>query len=140
MGDEALFRTVNEEAGARAAPAASGFSAAVRYAGEATAALGEVAQQLTFLEQTEHLHDRPDARDAREAAGRVIEDRLETAGTALWEAADSLHAASTTVSPPSSRLRAALTRTTNPAHKAMSAASAAPTAQAAPAVRNPRGR
>ncbi|MDT3725421.1 hypothetical protein ROS62_11150 [Streptomyces sp. DSM 41972] len=140
LGDEVLFRTVNKEAGSRTTPAVSGFSAAVRYAGEAATALGEVGQQLAFLEQTEHLHEEPDARDAREAAGLVIDHRLETADTALREAADSLHAASTTVSPPSSRLRAALTRTTTPAYGA-APASLAPSASApAPAARTVRGR
>ncbi|MFF7777016.1 hypothetical protein ACFZCG_21625 [Streptomyces tanashiensis] len=135
LGDEVLFRTVNKEAGARTTPTVSGFSAAVRYAGEAATALGEVAQQLAFLEQTEHLHEQP---DAREAAGLVIEDRLESADTALREAADSLHAASTTVSPPSSRLWAAVTRTPTPVYGAAPAAPA-PSASA-PAARTVRGR
>lgn len=140
LGDEVLFRTVNKEAGSRTTPAVSGFSATIRYAGEAATALGEVAQQLTFLEQTEHLHEQPDARGAREAAGLVIDDRLETADAALREAADSLHAASTTVSPPSSRLRAALTRTTTPVYGAAPASLAPPASAPAPAARTVRGR
>ncbi|MFC8010377.1 hypothetical protein [Streptomyces cinereoruber] len=139
LGDEVLFRTVNREPGARTTPAVSGFSAAVRYAGEAAAALGEVAQQLVFLEQTKHLYEQPDARDAREAAGLVIDERLETADTALREAGDSLHAASTTVSPPSSRLRAALTRTTTPGYGAALAAPAPSASAAAPSSRTVRG-
>ncbi|MFB6838938.1 hypothetical protein [Streptomyces sp. NPDC056361] len=126
LGDEVLFRTVNREHGSRTSLAVSSFSAAVRPAGEAASALGEVAEQLAFLERTEHLHERPDARDARETAGRVIDEALGTADTALREAGDSLHAASTAVSPPSSRLRAALNRTTTMCE-------AAPTAPAAPA-------
>lgn len=126
LGDEILFRTANREHRSRTSLAVPSFSAAVRPAGEAAAALGEVAQQLAFLERTEHLHDRPDTRDAREAAGRVIDEALGTADTALREAADSLHAASTAVSPPSSRLRAALGRTTTPVYEAVPAAPAAP--------------
>ncbi|MFI9208563.1 hypothetical protein ACIGW7_10500 [Streptomyces sp. NPDC053253] len=140
LGDEVLFRTVNREHGSRTSLAVSSFSAAVRPAGEAAAALGEVAQQLAFLERTEYLHDRPDTRDAREAAGRVIDEALGTADTALREAADSLHAASTAVSPPSSRLRAALTRTTTPVFESVPAAPAAPTPATAVVPRTVRGR
>lgn len=131
LGDELLFRAVDKSPGSPTGPAVSSFSAAVRPAGKAASALGEVAEQLAFLERTEHLHDLPDSRDAREAAGRVIDDGLGAANTALREAADSLHAASTAVSPPSRRLRAALGRTTTPA------ASASTTA---PAPRTVRGR
>ncbi|MET9059815.1 hypothetical protein ABZX99_18560 [Streptomyces antibioticus] len=140
LGDEVLFRTVNREHGSRTSLAVSSFSAAVQPAGEAAAALGEVAHQLAFLERTEHLHDRPDTRDAREAAGRVIDEALGTADTALREAADSLHAASTAVSPPSSRLRAALTRTTTPVYEAVTATPEAPTPATALVPRAVRGR
>ncbi|MFE2559713.1 hypothetical protein ACFXGT_27535 [Streptomyces sp. NPDC059352] len=140
LGDEILFRTVNKEHGSRTSLAMSRFSAAVRPAGEAAAALGEVAKQLAFLEETEHLHERPDARDAREAAGWVIDEALGMADTALREAADSLHAASTAVSPPSSRLRAALTRTTTPVYEAAPAATEAPPAATPVAPRAVRGR
>ncbi|MFB7463132.1 hypothetical protein ACFCZ1_06420 [Streptomyces sp. NPDC056224] len=140
LGDEALFRTVNGVHNSRTGRVVAGFSAAVRPAGEAASALGEVAEQLVFLEQTEHLHELPDGREAREAAGRVIDEALGTADTALREAADSLHAASTAVSPPSSRLRAALGRTTTPVHKAVPAAPAAPATATAVVPRTVRGR
>ncbi|MGW9115470.1 hypothetical protein ACWGRV_02325 [Streptomyces sp. NPDC055663] len=138
LGNEVLFRTVSREHDSRTSLAVSSFSAAVRPAGEAAVALGKVAQRLAFLEQTEHLHDRPDIRDAGEAAGRVIDEALGTADMALREAADSLHAASAVVSPPSSRLRAALTRTTTPVYEAVPATPAASTSAVAP--RTVRGR
>ncbi|WP_183068487.1 hypothetical protein [Streptomyces sp. gCLA4] len=140
LGDEVLFRTAHREHGSRTSLVVSSFSAAVRPAGEAAAALGEVAQQLAFLERTEHLHDRPDTRDAREAAGRVIDEALATADMALREAADSLHAASTAISPPSSRLRAALGRTTTAVYEAVPAAPAAPAPATALVPRTVRGR
>ncbi|XEC32567.1 hypothetical protein JAO84_05255 [Streptomyces fradiae] len=140
LGDEVLFRTVDKSPGSSTSLTVSGFSAAVRPAGEAASALGEVAEQLAFLERTEHLHDLPDSRDAREAAGRVIDEALGTADTALRGAADSLHAASTAVSPPSRRLRAALGRTTSPAYGAVPAAPAASASATTPAPRAVRGR
>ncbi|GHD48797.1 hypothetical protein GCM10010317_026760 [Streptomyces mirabilis] len=79
-------------------------------ADEAASALGAVAHQLSFLDQSEHLRDQPDTRDAREAATRVMDDALGMTDTALREAAYSLHAASATVSPPSVRLHAARSR------------------------------
>ncbi|MFE6101311.1 hypothetical protein ACFVQ4_15230 [Streptomyces laurentii] len=140
LGDEVLFRTVNKESGPRTSETVSSFSAAVRPAGEAAAVLGDVVQQFAFLERTDHLPDQPDIRDAREAAGRVIEEALRTADSSLREAADSLHAASTAVSPPSARLRAALGRTTSPAYEAVPATPTSSTAPTAPAARTVRGR
>ena len=112
LGDEVLFRAASRDREAHTARVATGFAAAIRPAGEAAAALGAVAHQLSFLHQTEHLRDQPDARDAREAAARVMDDALGVADTALREAADSLHAASTTLSPPAARLQAARHRST----------------------------
>ncbi|WP_405848489.1 hypothetical protein [Streptomyces sp. NBC_01518] len=112
LGDEILFRTVAQDREAHTARVITSFAAAVRPAGEAASALGTVAHQLAFLHQTEHLRNQPDARDAREAAARVIDDALGLADTALGEAADSLHAASATVSPPTMRLQAARHRPT----------------------------
>ncbi|KPI14560.1 hypothetical protein OK006_3256 [Actinobacteria bacterium OK006] len=107
LGDEVLFRAADPDREAHTARVITSFSAAVGPAGEAGSALGAVAHQLSFLEQTEHLRDLP---DAREAATRVMDDALGMADTALREAADSLHAASATVSPPSVRLHAARSR------------------------------
>lgn len=89
LGDEILFRTVAQDREAHTARVITSFAAAVRPAGEAASALGTVAHQLAFLHQTEHLRNQPDARDAREAAARVIDDALGLADTALGEAADS---------------------------------------------------
>ena len=126
LGDEVLFRAVARDREAHTARVATGFAAAIRPAGEAASALGAVAHQFSFLHQTEHLRDQPDARDAREAAARVMDDALGVADTALGEAADSLHAASATVSPPAARLQAARHRSTT--------ATPAPPPAVAPAV------
>lgn len=126
LGDEVLFRAAAQDQEAHAARVITGFAAAVRPAGGAAFALGAVAHQLSFLHQTEHLRDQPDARDAREAAARVMDDALGVADTALGEAADSLRAASAAVSPPAVRLRAARHRST--------AAAPAPLPADAPAV------
>ena len=126
LGDEVLFRAAAQDREPHAARVITSFAAAVRPADEAASALGAVAHQLSFLHQTEHLRDQPDARDAREAAARVMGDALGVADTALGEAADSLHAASATLSPPAARLQAARHRSTT--------ATPAPPPSDAPAV------
>ncbi|MFD4032083.1 hypothetical protein ACFWVP_16545 [Streptomyces sp. NPDC058637] len=115
LGNEVFLRAAAQDHEVHTARVIAGFAAAARPAGEAASALGETAHQLAFLNQTEHLRNRPDAQEAREAAVRVMEDALGSADTALREAADSLHAASATVSPPSVRLRAARSRSTTTA-------------------------
>lgn len=139
LGDEVLFRVAEQDQEAHSARVITSFAAAVGPAGEAASALGAVAHQLSFLNQTEYLRDQPDARDAREAAARVTEDALSMADTALREAADSLHAASATVSPPSARFQAARSRSTTAAPAFASPSPAVPGA-AAPADRIARGR
>lgn len=110
LGDEVLFRAADQDQAPHIARVMTSFVAAVEPAGEAASALGAVAHQLAFLNQTESLRDQPEARDAREAAVRVIEDALATADAALHDGANSLHSASATVSPPSVRLQAARSR------------------------------
>ncbi|MEV5679648.1 hypothetical protein [Streptomyces sp. NPDC052179] len=139
LGDEVLFRAVDQDQESRSARVITGFAAAVGPAGEAASALGAVAHQLAFLNQTEHLRDQPDARDAREAAVRVTEDALGVADTALREAADSLHAASATVSPPLVRLQAARSRSATAGLASASPSLAGPGAPA-PADQITRGR
>ncbi|RPK48696.1 hypothetical protein EES39_09230 [Streptomyces sp. ADI92-24] len=139
LGDEVLFRVADKDQEAHSARVITSFAAAVGPAGEAASALGAEAHQLSFLNQTEHLRDQPDARDAREAAARVTDDALSMANTALREAADSLHAASATVSPPSARLQAARSRSTTAAPASASPPPTVPGA-AAPADRIARGR
>lgn len=112
LGDEILFRAASQDQAPHTARMITNFAAAVEPAGEAASALGAVAHQLAFLNQTESLRDQPDARDAREAAVRVMEDALATADAALHDGANSLHSASATVSPPSVRLQAARSRST----------------------------
>lgn len=139
LGDEVLFRVADQDQEAQSARVVTSFAAAVGPAGEAASALGTVAHQLSFLNQTEHLRDQPDARDAREAAARVTEDALGVAHTALRDAADSLHAASATVSPPSARLQAARSRSATAAPASASLPPAVPGAPA-PADQITRGR
>ncbi|MFF5336903.1 hypothetical protein [Streptomyces sp. NPDC013181] len=111
MGHETLFADARDQE-AHAPRVIAGYSAAVGPTSEAASALGRVAEQLAFLDRTEHLRDQPDADDAREAAVGVIDEALGTAQTTLRAAADSLRVAAMTVSPPSVRLRAALSRST----------------------------
>ncbi|MFE3881861.1 hypothetical protein ACFXPQ_02870 [Streptomyces lydicus] len=139
LGDEVLFRAASQDREAHTARVITSFAAAVGPVGEAASALGSVAHQLSFLDQTEHLRDRPDAREAREVAALVIGNALGMADTALRDAADALHAASTTVSPPSVRFQAARSRSTIAAPSPVPSSASAPAA-ASPPNRITRGR
>jgi hypothetical protein len=113
LGDEVLFRSAERDRETSTGQVVTSFASALRPVGEAASSLGEVAHQLAFLDRTEHLRNQPDARDAGEAAVRVIDDALDMTGLALREAAGSLHAASAAMSPPSVRLQAARSRSSN---------------------------
>ncbi|MFM9578122.1 hypothetical protein [Streptomyces caniscabiei] len=140
LGDEILFRAADKDQAPHTARVITSFAAAVEPAGEATSALGAVAHQLAFLNQTESLRDQPDARDAREAAVRVMDEALATADAALHHGANSLHSASATVSPPSARLQAAHSRSATTARSPGSPPPNVTTAPAAPSDRITRGR
>ncbi|WP_433855467.1 hypothetical protein [Streptomyces kronopolitis] len=115
LGDQALFRANAENQAPHNAKVITSFADAVEPAGRAASALGAAAHQLAFLDQTEHLRDQPDARGAREVATLVIGNALGMADIALRDTADSLHAASATISPTSVRLQAARSRSTTAA-------------------------
>ncbi len=112
LADEVLFRTDAADTAPGAARIVTAFASAIGPAGRASAALGEVSHQLAFLSQTWPMRDKPDVRDVREAATHVIEDSLADAESALRDAADVLHAESTTIAQPSLRLQAARARST----------------------------
>ncbi|GGN51305.1 hypothetical protein GCM10012285_41290 [Streptomyces kronopolitis] len=139
LGDQVLFRANSENQAPHSASVITSFAAVVAPAGEAASALGAAVHLYSFLDQTEHLRDQPDARDAREGATRVAEGVLRKAHTALREVADSLHAASATISPPSARVQAARSRSTTAA-PAPTAPPATTPASAAAADRITRGR
>ncbi|MFE7271794.1 hypothetical protein [Streptomyces sp. NPDC057623] len=140
LGDEVLFRAAGQDQAPHTARVMTSFAAAVEPAGEAASALGAVAHQLAFLKQTESLRDQPDARDAREAAVRVMEDALASADAALHDGANSLHSASATVSPSSVRLQAARSRSTTAMPAPGQLPSGVTTAVAAPSGQLARGR
>ncbi|MER5972252.1 hypothetical protein ABT112_21350 [Streptomyces sp. NPDC002055] len=137
LGHEVLFRAVSQDRDAHTARVIASFAAAVGPVGEAASALGSVANQLSLLDQTEHLRDRPDVREAREVAALVIGNALGMADRALRDAADALHAASATVAPPSMWFQAARSRSTT---AAPSPTPALPPAAATPPDRITRSR
>ncbi|QHC21421.1 hypothetical protein [Streptomyces sp. GS7] len=139
LGNEILFRAAGQDQAPHTARVITSFAAAIAPADEAASALGAVAHQLAFLSQTEHLRDQPDAGDARQAALRVIEEALASADASLHDAANSLHAASATVSSPPMRLQAARSQSTTAA-PAPGPPTAGVSTSAAPSDRAVRGR
>ncbi|MEU9484537.1 hypothetical protein AB0D83_12890 [Streptomyces decoyicus] len=132
LGDQILFRANAENQAPHSAKVIASFAAAVGPASRAATALGSVANQLSVLDQTEHLRDQPDARGAREVATLVIGNALGMADKDLREAPDSLHAASATISSTSLRLQAARSRSTAAAPSPTPSSASAPAAAAPP--------
>ncbi|MFE7124919.1 hypothetical protein [Streptomyces sp. NPDC057617] len=131
LSDEVLLRVTAQDRAPHSDRVITAFASAVEPAGEAVAILGTVSHQLAFLAQIEPSHNHADVREAREASVHVLEDSLALAEAALYDAANRLHAASTTLLPPSVRLRAALSRSHSAADTAPSPAVGAKTASAA---------
>ncbi|WP_416484244.1 hypothetical protein [Streptomyces sp. CL12] len=140
LSDEVLFRAAESDQAPGTARAIGSFAEAITPASAATAALGSVAQQLAFLNRTEHLREQPDAADARAAAHMVIEDALDSAGAALHETARVLSDASASLSLPSNRIRAARSRSTTASSTSVAPAQAAVPKSVTPLGRQSQGR
>ncbi|MFF2078583.1 hypothetical protein ACFVXG_27990 [Kitasatospora sp. NPDC058162] len=143
MGDEFSARAAEQPAPGHAIRAAMAYAEAISNLGEASGALGEVAQQLGFLGETAEIRHLPWAREARKDAVRVIEYAVETARDELRHGAQALDQAARHLSPPSDDLRrhAALSRSAtavppSPVHPTDPAP--APAAPAAHSVRSQR--
>ncbi|MGW1052917.1 hypothetical protein [Streptomyces sp. NPDC002521] len=140
LGDEVRFRAADQRQASHTARVITNFAAAVEPAGEVASALGAVAHQLAFLNQTDGLRDQPDARAAREAAVLVIEEALATADAAVHDGSNSLHSASATISSPSDRLQTARSRSATTAPALGSPPPGVTTAVASSSDRFARGR
>ncbi|WP_327175419.1 hypothetical protein OG599_08915 [Streptomyces sp. NBC_01335] len=101
-------------------------------AGEATSALGNLASQLAFLNETEPQREQPDFREARQDALAAIENSIETADTSLRQTAKILVL--------SAQLKAARSRSTTTATAALPLSQAPATPPAAPHSRPTRSR
>lgn len=113
LSDEVLFRVADVErpVSREHRRLVGALSSAAASAGRALQGLTEVYEQLGFLYRFADHPDSPDLRDARQAAGRVIEDRLDEAREALLETYLTLHRASEDLLTPSPRTTAARSRT-----------------------------
>lgn len=130
LSEEVLFRIVDA-----ARPVSrehrrlvGALSSAAASAGRALQGLTEVYEQLGFLYRFADHPDSPDLRDARQAAGRVIEDRLDEAREALLETELTLRRASEDLLTPSPHTTAARSRTTTDAPVAAPRPTATPPA------------
>ncbi|MFJ7275430.1 hypothetical protein [Kitasatospora sp. NPDC098663] len=112
LGEEFSGRAAAQPAPGHAIRAAMAYAEAIGSLGEASAALGTVAQQLGFLGKTTEIRHLPWAREGRKDAVRVIEDAVETARDELRHGTRTLNQAAQHLSSPPGDLRrqAALSR------------------------------
>ncbi|RSS33617.1 hypothetical protein [Streptomyces sp. WAC08241] len=136
--DEVLFRAAEQKRDGHTPPAVMGFAAAVQPACQAISALGVVAHQLSARDQAGHLGDEPGAQDAGDVDRLVISNALGMADQALRETSEGLRAAAETISPSSTRVEAARSRSTTAAPSPTPPSPTVP--PAAPPGRNSRGR
>ncbi|MFJ6382696.1 hypothetical protein ACIQI7_22180 [Kitasatospora sp. NPDC092039] len=115
LGGEFSARAAEQPAPGHAIRAAMAYAEAIGSLGEASAALGTVAQQLGFLGETAEIRHLPWAREGRKDAVRAIEYAVETARDELRHGSRTLNQAALHLSPPAEDLRrqAALSRSAN---------------------------
>lgn len=138
LGDEVLFRAVEQDQSPHIGSAINGFASAIRPAGDAVYELSRITRAYAHLAQTEQQHEDPVTAKTREDARKTIEGTLRRFDTALSQAVSSLDSASANISPPSARMRAARSRSTTTPTSAPSPPS--PPTTAIPAPRPGRGR
>ncbi|MFJ6381384.1 hypothetical protein ACIQI7_15495 [Kitasatospora sp. NPDC092039] len=136
LGDELSARAARQPAHVDTIRAAMAYAEAVGSLGEASAALGTVAQQIGFLGKTAEVRHLRWAREARKDAVRVIEYAVEAARDELRHGAQTLVQTARRLSPSSDDLRqqAALSRSATAAPPVPAAPGGPALATAAPAA------
>ncbi|MGH4028723.1 hypothetical protein ACQB60_07280 [Actinomycetota bacterium Odt1-20B] len=111
---EVLTRTVDTDPGIDLGRVIYGYATASVPAGRAMSAYTEAFEQLGFLRRYTNAPDSPDLNDARQAASRVVQDRLDHVVKELRETTDSLRGSADLIDGTPPRILAALSRSARP--------------------------
>ncbi|WP_435220714.1 hypothetical protein [Streptomyces sp. Tue6028] len=114
LSDEVLFRAVGENPGLGFGPVIDTYTSAAVPAGRAIENYTEAYAQFGFLRRFAEAPDSADLRDARHAAFRVVQERMELVRSDLQEASDTLRNAADRLDGRPPRALAALSRSARP--------------------------
>ncbi|MEW2305391.1 hypothetical protein AB0958_36480 [Streptomyces sp. NPDC006655] len=114
LSDEVLFRAVDEDPGLDFGPVIDAYTSAAVPAGRAMENYTEAYAQFGFLRRFAEAPDSADLRDARAAAFRVVQERMELVRDDLQEVSDTLRGAADRLEGTPPRILAALSRSARP--------------------------
>ncbi|MBK6016656.1 hypothetical protein [Streptomyces sp. MBT53] len=114
LSDEVLFRAVDEDPGLDFGPVIDAYTSATVPAGRAMENYTEAYAQFGFLRRFAEAPDSADLRDARAAAFRVVQERMELVRDDLHEVSDTLRGAADRLDGTPPRVLAALSRSARP--------------------------
>ncbi|MGW2702374.1 hypothetical protein [Streptomyces sp. NPDC001340] len=114
LSDEVLFRAVDEDPGLDFGPVIDAYTSAAVPAGRAMENYTEAYAQFGFLRRFASAPDSADLRDARAAAFRVVQERMELVRDDLQEVSDTLRGAADRLYGTPPRMLAALSRSARP--------------------------
>lgn len=114
LSDEVLFRAVDENPGLDFGPVIDAYTSAAVPAGRAMENYTEAYAQFGFLRRFAEAPNSADLRDAREAAFRVVQERMELVRNDLQEVSDSLRGGADRLDGTPPRVLAALSRSARP--------------------------
>ncbi|MFE0256899.1 hypothetical protein [Streptomyces sp. NPDC059010] len=114
LSDEVLFRAVDEDPGLDFGPVIYAYTSAAVPAGRAMENYTEAYAQFGFLRRFAEASDSADLRDARAAAFRVVQERMELVRDDLREVSGILRGAADRIDGTPPRALAALSRSARP--------------------------
>lgn len=114
LPDEVLFRAVDEDPGLDFGPVIDAYTSAAVPAGRAMENYTAAYAQFGFLRRFAEALNTADLRDARAAAFRVVQERMELVRDDLQEASDTLRGAADRLDGTPPRVLAALSRSARP--------------------------
>lgn len=114
LSDEVLFRAVAEDPGLDFGPVIDAYTSAAVPAGRAMENYTDAYAQFGFLRRFAEASDSAVLRDARAAAFRVVQERMELVRDDLQEVSDTLRGAADRLDGTPPRILAALSRSARP--------------------------
>ncbi|MFC4607757.1 hypothetical protein ACFO9E_08005 [Streptomyces maoxianensis] len=115
LSDEVLFRAVDDDPGLDSRPTIYVYTTAAVPASRAVENYTEAYAQFGFLRRFAEAPDSPDLRDAREAAFRVVQERMVDVRENLQEVSNTLRGSAHRLDGTAPRILAALSRSARPA-------------------------